>query len=119
MPSGFFDVMSHQVLHLVEELELCGPVHTQWMYSVERMNKVLKGYVNNMAKQEACMAKLYVLDKAIGLVVKFMAEKYKPLRRKIWTEEAAARIIGVVLQGAATTIVITPYMRDIATSTCF
>ena len=63
MPPSFFDVMSHLVLHLVEELELCGPVHTRWMYSVERMNKVLKGYVNNMARPEACMAKSYVLER--------------------------------------------------------
>ena len=43
-----------------------------------------------------------------------MAEEYEPLHRKVWTEEAAAGIIGEVLQGAATTAVITPYMRDIA-----
>ena len=103
MPPSFFDVMSHLVLHLVEELELCGPVHTRWMYSVERMNKVLKGFVNNMARPEACMAKSYVLDEAIGLVAEFMAEEYEPLHRKVWTEEAAAGIIGEVLQGAATT----------------
>lgn len=114
MPPSFFDVMSHLVLHLVEELELCGPVHTRWMYSVERMNKVLKGFVNNMARPEACMAKSYVLDEAIGLVAEFMAEEYEPLHRKVWTEDAAAGIIGEVLQGAATTCVMTPHMRDIA-----
>ena len=113
MPPSFFNVMSHLVFHLVEELELCGPVHTRWMYSVERMNKVPKGYVNNMARLEACMAKSYVLDEAIGLVAEFMAEEYEPLHRKVWTEEAVAGIIGEVLQGAATTAVITPYMRDI------
>jgi hypothetical protein len=31
LPS-FFDVMTHLLVHLVEELEFCGPVHTQWMY---------------------------------------------------------------------------------------
>ena len=83
MPPIFFDVMSHLVLHLVEELELC-------------------------------MAKLHVLEKTIGLVAEFMAEKYEPLYRKVWTKEVAAGIIGEVLQSAATTAVITPYMRDIA-----
>ena len=78
MPSSIFDVISHLVLHLVKELELCRPVQTRWMYSVERMNKVLKGYVNNMARPKACMMKSYVLDEAIRLVAEFMVEEYEP-----------------------------------------
>ena len=27
-PPSFFDIMSHLVMHLVEEVEICGPVHT-------------------------------------------------------------------------------------------
>ena len=106
--------MSHLVLHLVEELELFGPVHTRWMYSVERINKVLKGYVNNMARPEARMAKAHVLGEAIELVVEFMAEEYEPLHCKLWAEKAASGIVGEVLQGAPTIAVITPYMRYIA-----
>lgn len=60
------------------------------------MNKVLKGYVSNTARPEACMTKSYVLDEIIGLVAEFMAKKYEPLYRKIWTEKTATRIIGEV-----------------------
>lgn len=95
MPPSLFDVMSHVVL-LVEELEQCGFVHTRWMYTVEIMNKVLKGYVNNMARREACMAKLYLLEKEIGLIAVFIAKEYEPIHRKVCTEEVAARIIGEV-----------------------
>ena len=28
MPIKFFDMISHLVVHIVEELKLCGPVHT-------------------------------------------------------------------------------------------
>jgi hypothetical protein len=45
MPPSFFDIM----VHLVDALNMCGPVHTRWMYCVEHLNKVLKGYVRNMA----------------------------------------------------------------------
>jgi hypothetical protein len=31
LPS-FFDVMSHLPIHLVQQLDICGPVHTRWMY---------------------------------------------------------------------------------------
>jgi hypothetical protein len=44
-PPSFFDIMTHLLLHLVEELELCGLVHTCWMYPIERYLKTLKGYV--------------------------------------------------------------------------
>jgi hypothetical protein len=33
-PPTCFDVMTHLVVHLVEELDLCGPVHTRWMYPI-------------------------------------------------------------------------------------
>jgi hypothetical protein len=28
-PLACFDVMTHLIVHLVEELDLCGPIHTQ------------------------------------------------------------------------------------------
>jgi hypothetical protein len=45
MPPSFFEVMMHLVIHLVEEFDLWGLVHTWWMYCIERINKVFKGYV--------------------------------------------------------------------------
>jgi hypothetical protein len=113
MPPSFFDVMSHLVIHLVEELELYGPVHTRWMYSVERMNKVFKGYVSNMARSEACMAKSHVLEETIELLSEFMTD-FEPRHRKVWTEEASAGVNGEVLEGAGTISVIALKMRDIA-----
>ncbi len=41
-PPSFFDIMVHLILHQVDELDMCGPIHTRWMYCVERLNKVLK-----------------------------------------------------------------------------
>jgi hypothetical protein len=48
-PPSFFDIMTHLPYHLVQELDLCGPVSTRWMYPVERYMKNLKTYVRNMA----------------------------------------------------------------------
>ncbi len=44
-PPAIFDVMTHLVVHLVEELDLCGPIATRWMYSIEQYMKALKGCV--------------------------------------------------------------------------
>ncbi len=35
-PCGFFDVMEHLPIHLVQEARLGGPVQTRWMYPFER-----------------------------------------------------------------------------------
>jgi hypothetical protein len=34
-PPSFFDIMIHLLYHLVDELDLCGPVATIWMYLME------------------------------------------------------------------------------------
>lgn len=41
MPLAFFDIMSHLPYHFVEEVFLCGPVHTRWMYPYERYFKTV------------------------------------------------------------------------------
>lgn len=43
--SAFFDVMTHLFVHLVEELDICGPVHAHWKHPMERHLKTLKVYV--------------------------------------------------------------------------
>ncbi|WMV24332.1 hypothetical protein MTR67_017717 [Solanum verrucosum] len=37
-PCGFFYVMEHLLIHLVQEARLGGPVQTRWMYPFERRN---------------------------------------------------------------------------------
>ena len=44
-PTSFFDVMSHLPIHLVQQLDICGSVHSRWMYPMEQYLKRLKGYV--------------------------------------------------------------------------
>jgi hypothetical protein len=66
MPLSFLDVMTHLVIHLVEEVDVCGLVHTQWMYDVKRRNKVLKGYVWCMKQPKECMAKGYAMEESMA-----------------------------------------------------
>ena len=49
MPPYFLDIMIQLVLHVVDQLDLLGPIHVKWMYTMERMNKVFMSYVRNMA----------------------------------------------------------------------
>jgi hypothetical protein len=62
----FFNIMTHLLLHVVDELDVCKPIHNCWMYPMERLMKVLNGYVHSMAQPEGSMAKGYI-RKNIGL----------------------------------------------------
>ncbi|XP_074375135.1 uncharacterized protein LOC141716863 [Apium graveolens] len=90
-PHSLFDVMIHLSVHLVREVELCGPVFLRWMYPFERYMKTFKGYVRNRAHPEGCIAEAYIAEEAIECLVNFEEpavglpgrdknkEKYRPL----------------------------------------
>ena len=68
LPS-FFDVMIHLSVHLVREVELCGPIFLRWMYPFERYMKTFKGFVRNPAHPEGCIAEAYVAEEAVQCLV--------------------------------------------------
>jgi hypothetical protein len=67
-PLVFFDLMIHLIIHLVDELEICGPIEARWCYPIEEHLYVLKKYVRNKAKPEACMALSYMYHEAFGVM---------------------------------------------------
>jgi hypothetical protein len=98
LPGAFFDVMTHLVLHVVEELAICGPVHSRWMYPVERTLGTLKKYVRNRARPEASMASGYVLDETLGFVIEYM-QMFTQVRRRVWDANEEEGAYGEVLEG--------------------
>jgi hypothetical protein len=74
MPPTFFDVMTHLVLHVVEELNVCSLINIRWMYCIERMKKVMKGYVRCMRQPKECMAKSYAMEVSMGFITKYMQD---------------------------------------------
>jgi len=74
LPSTFFDIMTHFLMHLVEELELCGPVHTHWMYPIERYLKTLKGFVWNKARLEGSMVEGYALKETLRFQIEYIQD---------------------------------------------
>ena len=98
MPPSFFDIMSHLPNHLVEELFLCGPIHTRWMYPYERYFKTLKGYVRNLAKPEGSIAQGYQTEQALEFITEYMAE-YKLTSRRVWDDERESTMVDEILEG--------------------
>ncbi len=66
--------MTHLLIHLVEELELCGLVQTRWMYPIERYLKTLNGYVGNRAKPERIITKRYAIEEMVGFCIKNLVD---------------------------------------------
>jgi hypothetical protein len=73
-PPSFFDIITHLLLHVVDELEICGPIHHRWMYPMEWMMKLLKGYVHNMSQPKGSMVEGYILDETMGFVIEYLQE---------------------------------------------
>jgi len=72
-PLRFFDISTHLLIHLVDDLEICGLVGARWCYPIERYLVVLKHYVRNRAKPEGCMAMGYMYDEALGFCTKYFS----------------------------------------------
>jgi hypothetical protein len=112
-PPSFFDIMTHLPYHLVEELDLCRPVSTRWMYPIERYMKTLKGYVRNMARPEASMAEGYVKEECIGFVTEYL-QRFDVLHRRVWDADKEYGDVDEALEGAGKPYVMTTALRDIA-----
>lgn len=105
-PPSFFDISVHLVVHLVDELEVIGPVATRWCYPIERFLSVLKGYVRNRSKPEGSMAMGYTWDASLGFITEYL-DLYPHTRRRMWDPNEEEMVAGEVLQGAARTKTLT------------
>ena len=97
-PPAFFNITFHLPRHLVQDLFLCGPVHTRWMYPFERYMKELKGSVRNRAKPEGSMAKSYSIMEASGFLTEYMFE-YRATPKRVWENNEDLSMSEDVLEG--------------------
>ena len=61
LSSTFSNAREHYLIHQVEDIELCGPVHSRFMWMVERYLKFMKGLVRQRALAEGYMMEGYML----------------------------------------------------------
>ena len=64
LPS-FFNIMTHLLVLLVNEIDILGPVFLHNMFLVERFMGVLKKYVRNRARPEGSIASAYGTEEVI------------------------------------------------------
>ena len=61
LPLRFFNAQEHYLIHQVEEIELCGPMHPRSMWMVGRHLKFMKGLVRQRARDEGSMMEGYMV----------------------------------------------------------
>ncbi|KAK1558021.1 hypothetical protein QYE76_037318 [Lolium multiflorum] len=77
-PPSFFNIMTHLLVHLVEEISILGHVFLHNMFPFERFMGVLKKYVRNRARPEGSIAKGYGNEEVIEFCVDFVPD-LKPI----------------------------------------
>ena len=72
LPPAFFNAQEHYLIHQVEEIELCGPVHKRSMWMVERHLKSLKALVRQRACPEGSMVEGYMLYQSMVYISQYL-----------------------------------------------
>jgi hypothetical protein len=71
-PPSFFNIMTHLLVYLVEEIAILGPVFLHNMYPFKRFMGVLKKYVHNRARPKGSISKGYGTEEVIEFCVDFI-----------------------------------------------
>ena len=68
----FFNAQEHYLIHQVEDIEMCGPIHTSSMWMVERHLKSLKDLVRQRARHEGSMVEGYMVYDSMVYISQYL-----------------------------------------------
>ena len=83
----FFNAQEHYLIHQVEEIEMCGPVHTRSMWMVERHLKSLNALVRQRACPEGSMVEGYMIYQSMVYISHYLPKLAMPTMHavdRIW-----------------------------------
>ena len=121
-PASFMDIQTHLLLHLADEVQAAGTVHSRWMFYLERFMKTLKGFVRQKARPEGSMAEGWLVHETCVYVTEFMRrmrgfnDHDTPL---LWSINEDKRLIGNVPQGKGTRKKMNETMRKNILNFCY
>jgi hypothetical protein len=78
IPPTFFNAQEHYLIHQVEEIEICGPLHTRSMWMVERHLKSLKALVRQRAHPKGSMVEVYTVYKSMVYISQYLPKLVVP-----------------------------------------
>ena len=65
--SAFFNVMTHDAIHLPVETKIVGPISYSWMYPIERSLQTLKQYVWNKVRPNCSIVEAFIMNECLTL----------------------------------------------------
>ncbi|MCO5587908.1 hypothetical protein L7F22_041860 [Adiantum nelumboides] len=98
LPTSFFDIQVHILIHLVDEIEIAGVVSTRWMFWVERFMGFLKGLVRQRARPEGSMSEGWVLGECMYYLVEYLERIDEGAPHK-WTLDESTILSDEILCG--------------------
>ena len=72
LPQVFFNAQENYLIHHVEEIELCGPIHTRSMWMVERHLKFLKALVRQRERPKGSMVDGYMVFQDMVNIIEYL-----------------------------------------------
>ena len=102
IPPTFFNAQEHYLLHQVEEIEICGPVHTRSIWMVERHLKSLKALVRQRARPEGSMVERYMVYQSMVYISQYIPKLAAPTMHavdRIWDLNSIKNFEGEHLLG--------------------
>ena len=67
-PPSMLTIQVHLLVHVVDEVEMAGTMHCQWMFFLERFMKTLKGFVRQRAHPEGSMVKGWLVQESLVFI---------------------------------------------------
>src|SRR3954471_18452194 len=86
LPPSFFNIMTHVLVHLVDEIAILGLVFLHNVFPFERFMGVLKKYVRNRARPEGSISMGHQTEEVIEFCVDFIPGLKKIGLPKSWYE---------------------------------
>jgi hypothetical protein len=100
LPPTFFNAQEHYLIHQVEEIEMCGPVHTRSMWMVERHLKSLKDFVRQRACLEGSMVEGYMVYQSLVYISQYLPKLATYMNVPlIWDVNSINKFEGEVMLG--------------------
>ena len=78
LPPSFFNAQEHYLIHKVEEIEICGTIHTRPMWMVERHLKSLNALVRQRAHPVGSMVEGYMVYQSMVCISQYLPKLAMP-----------------------------------------
>jgi hypothetical protein len=100
LPPSFFNAQEHYLIHLVEEIEICGPIHTRSMWLVERHLKALKDFVRQRSCPKGSMVEGYMVYQSMVYFSEYLPQVVGDINVPLlWDVNSTNKFEGEVLLG--------------------